>query len=106
LNPRAPGQFRPTAAANPTIGHPGELEYVEEDRVEVLVLDRMREVVQALKAVGYASTYSSLGIMRSEGTSVRGGRIRCLQAGGLLTMSAFSCQTRGNYAPVSRILVF
>ncbi|KAJ7836510.1 hypothetical protein B0H13DRAFT_2288141 [Mycena leptocephala] len=44
-------QFHPTAAANPTVGHPGELEYVDEDRVEVLVLDRMREVVQALKAV-------------------------------------------------------
>ncbi|KAJ7862688.1 hypothetical protein B0H13DRAFT_2354525 [Mycena leptocephala] len=48
---RGTGQFRPTATANPTIGHPGELEYVDEDRVEVLVLDRMREVVQALKAV-------------------------------------------------------
>ncbi|KAJ6581521.1 GTP cyclohydrolase 1 type 2/Nif3, partial [Mycena capillaripes] len=48
---RGTGQFQPTAEANPTIGAPGELEHVEEDRVEVLVLERMREVVQALKDV-------------------------------------------------------
>ncbi|KAJ7836522.1 hypothetical protein B0H13DRAFT_1652046 [Mycena leptocephala] len=48
---RGTGQFRPTATANPTIRHPGELEYVKEDRIEVLVLGRMREIVQALKAV-------------------------------------------------------
>ncbi|KAF7356582.1 hypothetical protein MVEN_00992000 [Mycena venus] len=48
---RGTGQFAPAEGANPTIGHVGELEHVEEDRVEVLVLERMREVVAALKDV-------------------------------------------------------
>jgi len=48
---RGTGQFAPIAAANPTIGSPGVLEQVEEDRVEVLVLERVREVVAALKEV-------------------------------------------------------
>ncbi|KAF8216516.1 GTP cyclohydrolase 1 type 2/Nif3, partial [Mycena galopus ATCC 62051] len=48
---RGTGQFAPIAGANPTIGSVGALEQVEEDRVEVLVLDRMREVVSALKDV-------------------------------------------------------
>ena len=45
------GRFRPVGAANPTIGAVGELEHVEEDRVEV-VLPRARraEVVAALRA--------------------------------------------------------
>ncbi|KAJ7612473.1 GTP cyclohydrolase 1 type 2/Nif3 [Mycena polygramma] len=48
---RGTGQFLPTAAAHPTIGAVGAVEHVEEDRVEVLVLERVREVVQALKDV-------------------------------------------------------
>ncbi|KAF9562960.1 hypothetical protein CPC08DRAFT_706286 [Agrocybe pediades] len=34
---RGTGQFRPNHAANPAIGTPGQLEYVEEDRVELIV---------------------------------------------------------------------
>ncbi|KAF7349615.1 putative GTP cyclohydrolase 1 type 2 [Mycena sanguinolenta] len=48
---RGTGQFCATAGANPTIGTPGTLERVEEDRVEVLVLERIREVVATLKDV-------------------------------------------------------
>jgi hypothetical protein len=45
------GQFRPVAAASPTIGSVGELELVDEERVEV-VLPRARraDVVAALRA--------------------------------------------------------
>jgi hypothetical protein len=45
------GQFRPVGGASPTIGTVGELEQVDEDRVEV-VLPRARraEVVAALRA--------------------------------------------------------
>ena len=45
------GQFRPLRAASPTIGALGDLEYVDEDRVEV-VLPRGRRsaVVAALRA--------------------------------------------------------
>ena len=45
------GQFRPLRAASPTIGALGDLEYVDEDRVEV-VLPRARRsaVVAALRA--------------------------------------------------------
>jgi hypothetical protein len=45
------GQFRPVRAASPAIGAVGDLEYVEEDRVEV-VLPRGRRaaVVAALRA--------------------------------------------------------
>ncbi|KAJ6451779.1 GTP cyclohydrolase 1 type 2/Nif3 [Mycena sanguinolenta] len=48
---RGTGQFLATADANPTIGTPGTLERVEEDRVEVLVVECVREVVAALKDV-------------------------------------------------------
>ncbi|KAJ7890512.1 hypothetical protein B0H14DRAFT_2689607, partial [Mycena olivaceomarginata] len=48
---RGIGQFAPTVGANPAIGTVGVLEQVEEDRVEVLVLERVREVVAALKVV-------------------------------------------------------
>ncbi|KAJ7091370.1 GTP cyclohydrolase 1 type 2/Nif3 [Mycena belliarum] len=48
---RGTGQFRPTAGARPAIGSVGALEAVVEDRVEVLVLDRVRDVVQELQAV-------------------------------------------------------
>jgi hypothetical protein len=45
------GQFRPVRAASPTIGAVGDLEYVDEDRIEV-VLPRGRRsaVVAALRA--------------------------------------------------------
>lgn len=36
---RGTGQFRPGPGANPVIGTRGELEFVEEDRVEVVVND-------------------------------------------------------------------
>ncbi|KAL1839906.1 hypothetical protein VTJ49DRAFT_1041 [Mycothermus thermophilus] len=45
------GQFRPGDAANPHIGKVGELEYVEEARVETLCVgeDVARKAVEALK---------------------------------------------------------
>ena len=48
---RGTGQFRPLAGANPAIGAVGDLETVDEDRVE-LVLDRhlRADVVSALRA--------------------------------------------------------
>ncbi|KAF7309768.1 hypothetical protein MIND_00348700 [Mycena indigotica] len=48
---RGTGQFQPTEGAQPTIGTVGELEFVEEDRVEVLVIDQIHSVVQELVKV-------------------------------------------------------
>ena len=50
------GQFRPGLEAHPTIGKPGELEFVEENRIEVVVIDKggneeIREAIHELKAV-------------------------------------------------------
>jgi hypothetical protein len=45
------GQYRPVRSASPTIGAVGELEHVEEDRVEVtLPRARRAKVVAALRA--------------------------------------------------------
>ncbi|AQA19356.1 NGG1p interacting factor NIF3 [Halioglobus japonicus] len=45
------GQFRPSAAANPFIGKPGELELVDEYRVEMVCADDcVRAVVDAMIA--------------------------------------------------------
>lgn len=48
------GQFKATAAANPTLGTKGVLETVEEDRVEVLISDKcdVGEAIEELKKVG------------------------------------------------------
>ncbi|KAF7299646.1 hypothetical protein HMN09_00970000 [Mycena chlorophos] len=51
---RGTGQFRPTTGANPAIGVVGELEHVEEDRVEVLVHDEKPR--GRLTAMGTKST--------------------------------------------------
>ena len=53
---RGTGQFLPGSLANPAIGKPGQLEFVEEDRVEVLVSDKgkneeIRHAVEELKRV-------------------------------------------------------
>ena len=53
---RGTGQFRPGPEAHPHIGTPGELEFVEEDRVETLVVDRgqneeVKGVIRELKSV-------------------------------------------------------
>jgi hypothetical protein len=53
---RGTGQFRPGPEANPAIGKRGELEFVEEDRVEVVVNDKgsnveVKGAIQELKAV-------------------------------------------------------
>lgn len=53
---RGRGQFRPGPEANPAIGTRGELEFVEEDRVEVVVTDHgqneeIRGAIQELKSV-------------------------------------------------------
>jgi hypothetical protein len=45
------GQFRPVTGANPTIGALGDVEYVDEDRVEVVLPRGQRSaVVAALRA--------------------------------------------------------
>ncbi|KAG7091320.1 hypothetical protein E1B28_010364 [Marasmius oreades] len=51
---RGTGQFKPMAEANPTIGSTGALEFVEEDRVELVINDKgnkeeLRKAVQELK---------------------------------------------------------
>ncbi|EXJ69363.1 uncharacterized protein A1O5_07399 [Cladophialophora psammophila CBS 110553] len=48
---RGTGQFKPSAAANPHIGAPGQVEHVEEDRVEMVVVGTptCRAAVQALR---------------------------------------------------------
>lgn len=57
---RGTGQFRPGPEANPHIGKPGELEFVEEDRVETLIVDKgeseeVKGVIKELKSVCYVS---------------------------------------------------
>ncbi|MEE4146281.1 MAG: NGG1p interacting factor NIF3 [Halieaceae bacterium] len=48
---RGQGQFRPLAGSSPTIGRQGELELVEEYRVEMVCReDCVRAVVAAMKA--------------------------------------------------------
>ena len=45
------GQFRPVPGASPTIGAVGDVEYVDEDRVEVVLPRRLRPaVVSALRS--------------------------------------------------------
>ncbi len=48
------GQFKATAAANPTLGTKGMFETVEEDRVEVLINDKgdVNKAIEELKKVG------------------------------------------------------
>ncbi|OAL28864.1 hypothetical protein AYO20_09344 [Fonsecaea nubica] len=48
---RGTGQFKPSAAANPHIGRPGQVEYVEEDRVEMVVVgtQRCKDAVRELR---------------------------------------------------------
>ena len=53
---RGTGQFKPGLEANPAIGKPGGLEYVEENKVEVVVNDKganeeIRSVIRELKSV-------------------------------------------------------
>ncbi|KAF8655625.1 hypothetical protein AX16_002979 [Volvariella volvacea WC 439] len=48
------GQFKPCSGANPTIGEAGRLEYVEEDKVELVVNDEgenkaLKEAIRSLK---------------------------------------------------------
>ena len=50
------GQFRPSDKSNPTIGHPGDLEYVDENKVEVVVSDNglnaeIKGAIEELKRV-------------------------------------------------------
>ncbi|TFK44995.1 GTP cyclohydrolase 1 type 2/Nif3 [Crucibulum laeve] len=53
---RGTGQFKPVLGANPTIGSVGELEHVEEDRVELVIDDKgnneeVKNAIQELKNV-------------------------------------------------------
>ncbi|EKM53720.1 uncharacterized protein PHACADRAFT_260210 [Phanerochaete carnosa HHB-10118-sp] len=63
---RGTGQFRPGPEANPAIGKRGELEFVEENRVEVIVNDKgeneeIRGAIKELKAVSSYTTLVNLG---------------------------------------------
>lgn len=55
------GQFKPGPGTQPAIGTLGELEYVEEDRVEVVVNDKgdREEVKSAIKELKAVSPYST-----------------------------------------------
>lgn len=52
------GQFMPCSTARPALGHPGKLQFVEEDRVEVVVNDQggsnfqLKGILKELKEVG------------------------------------------------------
>ncbi|KIW22151.1 uncharacterized protein PV07_12472 [Cladophialophora immunda] len=48
---RGTGQFKPSAAANPHIGRAGQVEYVEEDKVEMVVVGtrRCKDAVRELR---------------------------------------------------------
>ena len=49
---RGTGRFKPEAGANPHIGSVGQMEVVEEDRIEVSVEDSLvQDVVDAIKKV-------------------------------------------------------
>ncbi|OAP54834.1 hypothetical protein AYL99_11282 [Fonsecaea erecta] len=48
---RGTGQFKPSAAANPHIGRAGEVEFVEEDKVEMVIVgtQRCKDAVRELR---------------------------------------------------------
>ncbi|KAF9047524.1 GTP cyclohydrolase 1 type 2/Nif3 [Panaeolus papilionaceus] len=56
---RGTGQFQPVNGANPTIGQTGQLEYVEEDKVEVVVNDKgqQEEIKNAIQELKNAHPY-------------------------------------------------
>lgn len=69
------GQFKPGPGTQPAIGTLGELEYVEEDRVEVVVNDKgdreeVKRVIKELKAVSSHSTFTEARLTGNSGTSV------------------------------------
>lgn len=90
---RGTGQFRPGPEANPTIGTRGELEFVEENRVEVVVDDKganeeVRNVITELKSVRtHFSCIRTCTLDRAfthVGASLRRSRIRCVPTRGFL----------------------
>lgn len=69
------GQFKPGPGTQPTIGNPGKLEYVEEDRVEVVVNDQgdrqdLKRAVKELKAVSGKKSFEADKLTAKSGTSV------------------------------------
>jgi hypothetical protein len=75
------GQFKPVGTAKPTIGSVGNVERVEEDRVEVLVNDQgsgieLKNVIDELKNVRRWLVVLLLNLLKSitfTGPSVRRG---------------------------------
>ena len=53
---RGTAQFRPLAGANPIIGSVGDLEKVEEDKVEMVVMGR-KTVIEAVEALKESHPY-------------------------------------------------
>lgn len=96
------GQFVPQEGAQPAIGQVGTPERVEEERVEVVVRAsagageeegadggvEMHRVLEELKKVRAPSLLAGVVLTRGglggTGASVRGGGVRCVQAGALL----------------------
>lgn len=82
------GQFVPGPGANPVIGEVGELEYVEENRVEMPVTgaETVAAVVRELKTVRITLNQRPVRdvllffIFLNLGTPLRRGRVRCVQA--------------------------
>ena len=82
------GQFKPGPSAQPTIGSVGQLEYVEEDKVELVVNDQganeeIKNAIVELKSVRISPRLCRVlsflhTHLMSTGTSVRGSGLRCL----------------------------
>ena len=86
------GQFKPGPGAKPAIGSVGQVEYVEEDRVELVVNSdgqvELKSVINELKTVNYELygrfLVSNLTSSYYIGTPLRGGSVfrssfrRCL----------------------------
>lgn len=89
---RGTGQFLPGADAKPTIGQVGNVEFVEEDRVEFVVNDRgdkstLRCVVDELKKVRpdvLSDDFSCSANFVIIGPPVRRGCCGCIQVGGVV----------------------
>jgi hypothetical protein len=60
------GQFRPIGTANPTIGTVGELEFVEENRVELTFPRSLRAKVVAALREGHPYEEPAFHVVRNE----------------------------------------
>ena len=92
---RGTGQFRPGPEAHPVIGKPGELEFVEENRVEVVVNDKggneeIKSAIAELKAVSILITCTRPCSLTPVPRFIRTKRLRTMYTA--LKTSESSCQ--------------